>query len=321
MFTGLLDATIPICRTPEERLFMQRAILDQIVAYPNLRQNNELNSTDSIIAKCVQRVKHEGISHLLNMRELPAILKGQRRRIEIMLSGPSHLRKAIYKSGQVYRLGKLIYPQSPSRRAAYRIRHSGDVWQPLMSLLARQLTIYASDVGRKAALLLFWISGRPILRIDTWVRRVRTKALPPIDEAVDFEMRTAQHAFIDGWSHPEPTGRWSDGSEARLAWRLPATVIGHIFCEVEAYVFSPQGMRLPRIEIWANDHFVQIWPAESVPVRRRFKIPRAAVVGRPSLVLTFVVRGAKSPAQLGLSTDERRLGIHLRRTRLMSSLL
>ena len=32
MFTGLLEAAMPLCRTPEERLFFQQIILDRIVA-------------------------------------------------------------------------------------------------------------------------------------------------------------------------------------------------------------------------------------------------------------------------------------------------
>ena len=92
MFTALLDAVIPICRTPEERLFMQQVILDQIVAYPNFDPNNELNSSDTIIAKCVERVKHEGNSHLLDVQDLPAIVEGQKRRVEIMLSGHACVR-------------------------------------------------------------------------------------------------------------------------------------------------------------------------------------------------------------------------------------
>jgi hypothetical protein len=178
-----------------------------------------------------------------------------------------------------------------------------------MSVLARQLSIYPSGAAREAAMFLFRIAGHPILRIDTWPRRIDTKTLPPIHQGIDFRIKTAQHAFIDGWSHPESSGRWSDGSEARLAWRPPPNGVGHVFCEVDAHVFSPEGMRPPRIQIWANDYFVQIWPAEPLALRRRFEIPRAAVFGRRSLVLTFVVRDAKSPAELGLSRDARKLGL------------
>jgi len=131
MFTALLDAVIPICRSPEERLFMQQVILDQIVAYPNFNSNNELNSSDTIIAKCVERVKHEGNSHLLDVQDLPAIVEGQKRRLEIMLS--SRVRKAIYQSRQVYRLAKLVHPQSVIRRTSYQIRHSARMLRRLVA--------------------------------------------------------------------------------------------------------------------------------------------------------------------------------------------
>jgi len=137
IFTALLDAVIPICRTPEERLFMQQVILDQIVAYPNLifDPNNELNSSDAI-AKCIERVKLEGNSHLLDVQDLPAIVEGQKRRLEIMLSR-SPVRMAIYRSRQAYRLAKLVHPQSLVRRASYQIRHSADMLRRLASGLRR----------------------------------------------------------------------------------------------------------------------------------------------------------------------------------------
>jgi hypothetical protein len=117
---------------------MQQVILDQIVAYPNLifDANNALNSSDTIVAKCVERVKHEGNSHLLDVQDLPAIVEGQKRRLEIMLSR-SRIRKAIYKSHQAYRLAKLVHPQSVIRRASYQMRHSADMLRRLASALRR----------------------------------------------------------------------------------------------------------------------------------------------------------------------------------------
>jgi hypothetical protein len=134
LVTALLDAVIPICRTPEERMFMQQVILDKIVAYPHFHSNTELNSSNTIIAKCVERVKHEGNSHLLDVQDLPAIVEGQKRRVEIMLSR-SRVRKAIYMSRQVYRLEKLVHPQSVIRRASYQIRHSAEMLRRLASAL------------------------------------------------------------------------------------------------------------------------------------------------------------------------------------------
>ena len=117
---------------------MQQVILDQIVAYPNLifNPNYELNSSDTIIVKCVERVKLEGNSHLLDVQDLPAIVEGQKHRLEIMWSR-SRVRKAIYQSRQAYRLAKLVHPQSVIRRASYQIRHSADMLRRLASALRR----------------------------------------------------------------------------------------------------------------------------------------------------------------------------------------
>jgi hypothetical protein len=133
MFTALLDATMPLCDTPEARLFMQQVIFDQIVAYPHFHPNTDLNSSDTIIAKCVERVRHEGNSHLLDVEELPAVLQGQRHRVETILYKRSRVRRAIYKSCQLYRLGKIIYPESRLRRAFFQIRHSADMLRRLVN--------------------------------------------------------------------------------------------------------------------------------------------------------------------------------------------
>jgi glycosyltransferase involved in cell wall biosynthesis len=74
MFTALLDAAIPICRTPEARLLMQRAILCQIIAYPHFHPNREPSSAARIIAECLKRLRFEGNTHLLRQDEIPTIL-------------------------------------------------------------------------------------------------------------------------------------------------------------------------------------------------------------------------------------------------------
>ena len=134
MFTGLLDGAMPLCRTPEERLFFQQTILDRIVAYPNFRQNNEPDSSGKLIATCVERLKYEGNTHLLREKELPPILKELPRCLaEIELSEQSRIQRGIYKIRQRSRLGRIIYPTSPIRRIIYRFRH-------LFGMLKRQMS-------------------------------------------------------------------------------------------------------------------------------------------------------------------------------------
>ena len=134
MFTGLLEAAMPLCRTPEERLFFQQTILDRIVAYPNFRPSNEPNSSEKLIAECLERLRYEGNTHLLGAEELPPILQELQRRLdEIKLTEQSRLQKGIYQIRQQSRLVRLIYPKSRMRRVAFQIRH-------LVKMLKRQLS-------------------------------------------------------------------------------------------------------------------------------------------------------------------------------------
>ena len=73
MFTGLLEAAMPLCRTPEERLFFQQIILDRIVVSPSYlyHPSNEPNSSEKLIAECLERLRYEGNTHLLSAEELP----------------------------------------------------------------------------------------------------------------------------------------------------------------------------------------------------------------------------------------------------------
>ena len=140
MFTTLLDAAIPICHTRELRLFMQQLILCQVVDHSRCLLNSASISSDAIIAKCVQRVKDEEISHLLDEQELKN-LQGQRRPVEAMLLERSRLRKAMHETRQVFEFASLIYAHAPVRRASYQVRHSADLLRRLLGVLSRPILI------------------------------------------------------------------------------------------------------------------------------------------------------------------------------------
>ncbi len=77
MFTGMLEAIMPICKTPAERLFFQQVILDRVAVFrpgrPYLYLPNSPNSAGKFIGECLERLRHEGNMHLLGTEELPAI--------------------------------------------------------------------------------------------------------------------------------------------------------------------------------------------------------------------------------------------------------
>jgi glycosyltransferase involved in cell wall biosynthesis len=79
LFTGLLEATMPVCKTPEERLFFQQFILDRIAVFRPEQSYHfapeSPHSSGALIAECLERLAREGNMHLLGPEELPAILQ------------------------------------------------------------------------------------------------------------------------------------------------------------------------------------------------------------------------------------------------------
>jgi glycosyltransferase involved in cell wall biosynthesis len=137
VFTGLLEAAMPLCRTPEERQFFQQTIFDRIVVYPSYiyRATNRPN-LEKLIAECLARLRDEGNTHLLDAEELPAILQKLRSRLsEAHLLEQSRVRRGIYKVRQRFRIGNLIYPESRLRRIKYQARELLDMSRQEMSRL------------------------------------------------------------------------------------------------------------------------------------------------------------------------------------------
>ena len=126
LFTGLLEAATPLCRTPEERLFVQQLILDRITLF---RPGNESNSSGKFIADCLERLGYEGNTH-----ELPTVLQElQGRQDEITLLERSRMRRVIYRIRQRSRMARLIYPRSQIQRVIYQVRHLIEMLRHKMS--------------------------------------------------------------------------------------------------------------------------------------------------------------------------------------------
>jgi hypothetical protein len=114
-----------------------------------------------------------------------------------------------------------------------------------------------------------------------------------------------------GWSAPEAEGFvWSDGPEAELLFSI-ATPARDVVCRLELMPFIAQGaVEQQRVEFYFN-HF-RVGYAELSAGRHIIAVylPRELFMLRTA-VLNLHIPGARSPLELGLSADERRLGIAL----------
>jgi hypothetical protein len=138
----LLEAVMPLCHTPDERLFFQQVILTRIVAYPNFGPYADFSSSAPLIAECLQRLKFEGNSRLLTEQELPAVLHGLEERVDqIGLFDRSRFRRTFYQINQGARLARFLYPRSRMRRVNYRVRHLFKLLKRVLPALAFALKI------------------------------------------------------------------------------------------------------------------------------------------------------------------------------------
>jgi len=131
LFTGLLEAAMPLCRTPAERRFFQQLILERIVAdWPT----TEPTPAGKIIAACMERLKFEGNTHLFRPEELPPILEELKCRPDKVLKR-SRMRRVIDRIRARFRIAKLIYPRSRIQRVIFQIRQLFETLRDKMSWL------------------------------------------------------------------------------------------------------------------------------------------------------------------------------------------
>jgi hypothetical protein len=99
---------MPLCYTPEQRLFFQQLILDRIVA---IWPTSEPTSSEKIIAKCLDRLRFERDTHLLSQEELPTILQELKCQADSRLLEPSRMRRVIYRVRKRSQMARIFYPR------------------------------------------------------------------------------------------------------------------------------------------------------------------------------------------------------------------
>jgi glycosyltransferase involved in cell wall biosynthesis len=131
IFTGFLEAAMPLCHTPRQRLFLQRALLYRTVTSPRFFPQTEMIDSEALVAECMARLKQEGNAHLLNDTELPVVVK--RLPPLSLLRDPPAWERAQYRLRERNTLAALIHSRSRWKRTIYRARY-------LWAMVARRLS-------------------------------------------------------------------------------------------------------------------------------------------------------------------------------------
>jgi hypothetical protein len=122
--------------------------------------------------------------------------------------------------------------------------------------------------------------------------------------------------MLNGWSHPEPSGTWTDAGRAELHLPLQEPVLGPIRLSIEAAAYVRPAHPLLEVCVACEDEVIADWSIESPEFAFRTCTVPARGTPRSDLIIEFRIINPVSPAQLGESADARLLGLWLRRARL-----
>jgi len=170
----------------------------------------------------------------------------------------------------------------------------------------------ACALDRPSALARFWLL-RP--------RRHLLSALRPLAFEPGVVLSFAQSlgdTLVYGWSEPEQDGRWSEGAEAVIALDLPEPPAGDLRIEADANPLLAIGHPSIAIDVWVNERFAARWRAQLKKgwlEEPRCTIPARWLAGARQLIITFVIRRPRRPADISGSPDRRKLGLYVRSLR------
>jgi Uncharacterised nucleotidyltransferase len=173
--------------------------------------------------------------------------------------------------------------------------------------LAFVLTVFAKL--RQPSWLRIVIQG--IWRRDWRAVNLRQRKLAKISQGpFNLSIENHQSTLLYGWHDPEPGGRWTRSREAAMAFDV-GTCLSDLRITVSVFGILTESHPSLRVDIWANRRRLPSWRLELQHSRmhnRVIEVPKSALRDQ-FLVLTFVIRHPRSPTSLGLSEDNRSLGL------------
>jgi hypothetical protein len=146
---------------------------------------------------------------------------------------------------------------------------------------------------------------------------VRSAALPRLTgQGLDFARGgSGIGALAEGWSEPEDWGVWSVAKTCRLRLRLDPVPTAPIRIGLACRAFVHERHPWLRVACSAGETSVGSWnfaPASALG-HRSFRLDPGSLDADGALTLTFALDNPRSPAELGLNSDIRPLGLGLER--------
>lgn len=125
-----------------------------------------------------------------------------------------------------------------------------------------------------------------------------------------------------GWGAAEPWGRWTAGRVAQMALRVTPPATGTLAIVARAWAFVPPNVDKQEATWVVNGQPIATWTftASNTPAAQRLVIPREVIGNQEELMLDIRIGHPIAPAELGSSSDARRLGLALAELKIVSTL-
>ncbi len=155
------------------------------------------------------------------------------------------------------------------------------------------------------------LSTELLVECTTPVKVVSQPCLPLNQYIAANEENTLTGFFVEGWSHDEPGGRWTDGSKATIQFETDA-MDESIELLLHLRTFLPLGLLFQRVIVSINSHPLLCWRLNDAMCSTPFRLPLNPeyLEGKSKYQINFDLPDASSPQTWG-KKDVRMLGLWL----------
>lgn len=119
--------------------------------------------------------------------------------------------------------------------------------------------------------------------------------------------------LYDGWSGAESWGTWSEGESSLLIFKLSAIPSNDLNLLIEGHAFITDKHPIQEIDVYVNNKYLSTlkYTLTDNAGIRTIRVPKKIIDNNPHVIIRFDYKNSKSPAELGMSGDGRRLGLGL----------
>jgi hypothetical protein len=133
------------------------------------------------------------------------------------------------------------------------------------------------------------------------------KVFPPTDVRIDFSRKSADPYLWYGWTEHGGERRWSEGDEATIVFSLDSIADAHLLMRLAPFIVGGKPNE-QRISMKLNGQLLENLTLKDPSPREYSRILPKELLQRNN-ILTFELPDARSPKELNLNDDERKLAL------------